>query len=131
MGFVLGNQSSPAIEALQRAMRLSPLDPLGYTFAGGLALAHVAAGEYGKAAEWADRSLREQPRYSIAIRIKMVSFAHLGRIEEARYWLKRLLKLQPGLTIARWKASYGAPFFAPELLAVYVEGLRKAGLPDE
>jgi tetratricopeptide (TPR) repeat protein len=112
-------------------MRLSPLDPLGYTFAGGLALAHVAARQYEKAAEWADRSLREQPRYSVAIRIKMVALAHLGRIEEAGSWLKRLLELQPGLTIARWKASYGATFFTPELLAVYVEGLREAGLPEE
>jgi TolB-like protein/class 3 adenylate cyclase/tetratricopeptide (TPR) repeat protein len=132
-GWVLsfGNQWGPAIEALQRAMRLSPLDPLGYTFAGGLALAYVAGGQYEKATEWADRSLREQPRYSIAIRIKMVSFAHLGRFEDARYWLGRLLELQPELTIAGWRASYGATFFAPELLAVYVEGLRKAGLPKE
>jgi len=132
-GWVLcfGNQPRPAVEAFERAMRLSPLDPLGYTFSGGLALAHLAAGRYEEAAEWADRSLREQPRYSIAIRMKLVSFAQLDRLDEARYWLKRLLKLQPGLTIAGWKASYGAPFFSPELLGVYVEGLRKAGMPEE
>ena len=112
-------------------MRLSPLDPLGYTFAGGLALAHLAAGRYEEAAEWADRSLREQPRYSIAIRMKVVSFAQLGCLDMARRWLKRLLEIQPGLTIAGWKASYGATFFAPELLDVYIEGLRKAGLPEE
>ena len=83
-GWVLcfGNQPGPAIEALQHAMRLSPLDPLGYTFAGGLALAHVAARQYEKAAEWADRSLREQPRYSVAIRIKMVALAHLWKTEQ-------------------------------------------------
>ena len=132
-GWVLcfGNQPRPAIEAFERAMRLSPLDPLGYTFAGGLALAHLAAGRYEEAAEWADRSLREQPRYSIAIRMKVVSFAQLDRLDEARYWLKRLLELQPGLTIAGWKASYGAPFLSPELLGVYVKGLRKAGVPEE
>src|SRR3984893_12100082 len=83
-GWVLcfGNQPGPASEALQHAMRLSPLDPLGYTFAGGLALAHVAARPYEKDAEWADRSLREQPRYSVAIRIKMVALAHLWKTEQ-------------------------------------------------
>jgi hypothetical protein len=61
----------------------------------------------------------------------MVSCAHLGRIEEAYRWLKRLLELQPGLTIAGWKALYAATFLAPEVLAMYLEGLRKAGLPEE
>ena len=111
-------------------MRLSPLDPLGYTFAGGLALAHLAAGRYKEAADWAGRSLRDQPRYAIAIRMKVVSFAHLGQLDAARHWLKRLLEIQPGLTIAGWKTIYGATFLAPELLDVYVEGLRKAGLPE-
>jgi limonene 1,2-monooxygenase len=34
----------------------------------------------------------------------------------------------PGLTITKYKA-YAAMFLPPELLAVFVEGLRKAGLP--
>jgi hypothetical protein len=36
--------------------------------------------------------------------MKVVSFAQLDRLDEARYWLERLLELQPGLTIAGWKA---------------------------
>jgi hypothetical protein len=36
----------------------------------------------------------------------------------------------PGLTITKYKA-YAAMFLLPELLAVFVEGLRKAGLPEE
>jgi TolB-like protein/tetratricopeptide (TPR) repeat protein len=123
------NQPSPAIEAFERAMRLSPLDPMGYLFTGGLAFAHSEAGRYEEAIEWADRSLREQPRYIGAISAKGASCAHLGRIEEARDCLRRRLEIQPGLTIAKYKAD-AAMFFPPELLAVYVEGLRKAGLPE-
>jgi len=111
-------------------MRLSPLDPLGYLFTGGLAFAHSEAGRYEEVIEWADRSLREQPRYIAAISAKGASCAHLGRIEEARDCLRRRLEIQPGLTIAKYKA-YAAMFFPPELLAVYVEGLRKVGLPEE
>jgi hypothetical protein len=36
--------------------------------------------------------LREQPRYSVAIRVRVISFAHLDRLDAARQWLKRLLK---------------------------------------
>jgi hypothetical protein len=55
--------------------------------------------------------------------------AYLGHIDEARHWLGRLLELQPGLTIAEMNA-YVAKFLAPEPLEIYIEGLRKAGLPE-
>ena len=79
--------------------------------------------------KWADRTLAAQPHYRLAMRIKVVCCVYLSRIEEARDWLQRLLELQPGLTIARFKIS--AANFPPELLALYVEALRKPGLPEE
>jgi tetratricopeptide (TPR) repeat protein len=85
------NRPERAIEAFQRAMRLSPLDPLGYLVTAGLAAAHVVARQYEEAIEWADRSSRELPRYESALRNRVVACAHLGRIEEARDWLERLL----------------------------------------
>jgi TolB-like protein len=133
-GFVLVflNQPGPAIEALQRAMRLSPLDPFSPGVKSTLAFAHSIAGRYEEAIEWADRALHEQPRFDPAMAVKVVSCAHLGRIDEAREWLRRRLELQPELTIAEWKARGGAVKFAsPEILALYEDGLRKAGLPEE
>jgi TolB-like protein len=125
------NQPGPAIEALQHAMRLSPLDPLGSGFKSALAGAHFVAGRYEEAVEWADRSLYERPNFDPAIGVKVVSCAHLGRIDEAREWLSRRLELQPGLTIAEWKARGTAVKFAsPEILALYEDGLRKAGLRE-
>jgi TolB-like protein/class 3 adenylate cyclase len=124
------NRPDAAIEALQRAMRLSPLDPEGPGIKSGLAGAHLVAGRYEEALEWADRSLHEQPHFSPALRVKVVSLTQLGRIEEARRWLRTVLKLQPGLTIA-WYRRYGVRFLPPETLAVIVEAMRKAGLPEE
>jgi adenylate cyclase len=124
------NHPDGAIEALQRAMRLSPLDPLGWLFTSGLAAYHVIAGRYEEAIEWADRCLREMPRYESALRNKVVACAQIGRIAEARAGLERLLDLQPGMTVARINAMYGA-VLSPQILAVQVEGLRKAGLPEE
>jgi len=124
------NRADRAIEALERGMRLSPLDPLGYVFTGALAAVHVMAGRYEEAIEWADRSLREMPRSESAIRNRLVACAHLGRIEEARDGLGRLLELTPGLTIARFRALY-TNVHEPKLLDIHVEGLRKAGLPEK
>jgi TolB-like protein len=124
------NQPGLAIEALQRAMRLSPLDPQGPSIKSGLAGAHLVAGRYQEALDWADRSLHEQPHYSPALRVKVVSLAQLGRIEEAGDCLRSLLELQPGLTIA-WYRRYGVRFLPTETLAVIMEAMRKAGLPEE
>jgi tetratricopeptide (TPR) repeat protein len=131
-GWVSAYQGRPgqAIESLRRAIRLSPFDPLGYMFSGGLALAHLVAREYEEAAEWAERALRELPRFAPAIRVKVVSCAHLARIAEARNWLGRLLELQPGFTIAGFKGG-AVRYLLPETLAVYLNGFRKAGLPEE
>jgi len=128
-GYVLcyRKQPGPAIEAFQRAARLSPLDPFRWSFAAGIAFAHVAAGRYAEAIEWADRCLRENPRHSPLLRAKAVSYAHLGRISEARDALQCLLEFQPWLTIS----NLALPSLAPELIAVYVDGLRKAGMPEE
>jgi len=120
----------PAVEAFERAMRLSPLDPLGYLFTAGLGFAHLAQGRYEEAVQWVDRSLRELPRYGASIRIKVVLCVRLGRIEEARYWLGRMLELQPGMTIAWFKEYAAAMRFPAEFFALYVEALRTAGLPE-
>ncbi len=126
------NQLIPAIEAQQRAMRLSPLDPLAFLFSAGLAFAHLFEQRYEEAIEWADRTLHAQPRHLITMRLKLVCLAHLGRVDDVREWLKRVLALQPGLTIAAWKASWAATsVLSPELLARYTDGLRKAGVPEE
>jgi hypothetical protein len=70
------------------------------------------------------------PRYAPAIRSKMVSCVQLGRIEEARSWVRRLLELHPRSTIAGWKAN-AVRFLPPEIVAVHVDALRQAGLPEE
>jgi len=121
-------QPEAAIAALERALRLSPLDPLGFINATWLAQAHLAATRFEQAIEWADRALHDQPRFIVAIRAKIVANAHLGRLDEARLNLARMLALYPGLTIATVRAS--AASFAPEFVELYVTGLRLAGLPE-
>ena len=123
------NQPDVAIEAIERARRLSPFDPYTFLYALYIALAHLAARRFEQAIEWADRALHEQPRMVATMRTKVAANAHLGRLDEARAELSRLLAIDPKLTIAGYRAY--AHFAAPEVLELLVAGLRLAGLPEE
>jgi len=131
-GVVLGNIDQPgaAIEAFERAMRLSPLDRHRRNFTNGIAHAHLTAGRYEEAVDWAERTLREEPGYRDAIVAKVVGCAHLDRIEEARAAVGQLVQSLSGFTITQYKARWSRAFSADKM-AIYVEGLRKAGLPEE
>jgi len=101
------DRPGPAIDAYRHAMRLSPLDPLGYMFGCGLAFAHTIAGQYEEALMWADRSLRELPRFRPAVNLKVILYALLDRMDEARQWLDRLQEVVYGLTIAVFREFWG------------------------
>ncbi|HWZ67209.1 MAG TPA: adenylate/guanylate cyclase domain-containing protein [Stellaceae bacterium] len=123
------NQPEAAIEASERAHRLSPFDPYTSFYASNVAIAHLAARRFEQAIEWADRTLHDQPRVVPAMRVKVVGLAHLGRLDAARAELSRLLAIDPKLTIAGYLAY--AHFMASEVLELYVTGLRLAGLPEK
>ena len=123
------NEPEAAIEAVERARRLSPFDPYTFRWAHIIGFAHLAARRFAQAIEWADRALHDQPRMVSAMRTKVAANAHLGRLDEARGELSRVLAADPKLTIAGFRAY--AQFYAPEVLELYVTGLRLAGLPEK
>ena len=125
----LRNQPEAAIEAIERARRLSPFDPYTFRCAVIIAIAQLAARRFEQAIEWADSALHEQPRLVTSMRVKVAANAHLGRLEEACAELSRLLAIDPNLTIAGYREY--AHFMAPEVLELFVTGLRLAGLPEE
>jgi hypothetical protein len=63
------------------------------------------------------------------MRVKVVALAHFGRLDDARAELSRVLAIDPKLTIAGFRTF--ARFQAPELLELFVTGLRLAGLPEQ
>src|SRR6516165_10699600 len=125
----LRNQPEAAIEAIERARRLSPFDRHAFGYAANIAIAHLAARRFEQAIEWADRTLHDQPRTVVALRVKVVALAHLGHLDAARAELNRMLAIDPKLTIAGYR-EYAHFFVAPELLELFVTGLRLSGLPE-
>jgi adenylate cyclase len=125
----LRNQPEAAIVAIERARRLSPFDPYTFLYAVNIAVAHLAARRFEQAIEWADRSLHDRPRLVGAMRVKVVALAQLGHLDEARAELGRMLVIDPEQTIAGFREQ--AHYQAPEVLELYVTGLRLAGLPEK
>jgi adenylate cyclase len=126
----LQGELDAALFAFERAQRLSPFDPHAYYNLAGIAVALAGARRFEAALECADRSLHLQPRCTSAQRTKVVATAHLGHRELAQVELARLVASVPGYTIAAFRAAQTF-CSAPELLELYVSGLRSAGLPEE
>jgi TolB-like protein/Tfp pilus assembly protein PilF len=117
-----------AIERLDRAMRLSPLDPLTFIARTAYAIAHFSAGRNDEARSWAEKVIQDKPDYQLALRTFAASSALAGRQQDATQTVKRLLQLDPALCISNLKDRY--PIRRPEDFMRWAEGLRKAGLPE-
>lgn len=117
-----------AIKRLERAMRLSPLDPMLFAMKAIMAHAHYHAERYGEAARWAEASLSDQPTDIVAARIAAASYAMAGKTGEAERVVSALRRLNPALRVSNVHQALGP--YGPDAVSRYEEGLRKAGLPE-
>lgn len=117
-----------AIKHLSDAMRLSPLDPLGFRAQSGIAFANFLAGRYDEAISWAEKALRERPNNLAAIRELAAASALAGRLPEAQRAMAQLRQIDPTKRVSTVKDW--VPLRRPNDLNRLQEGLRKAGLPD-
>jgi TolB-like protein/Tfp pilus assembly protein PilF len=118
-----------ALTRFERAMRLGPLNPYLWISQLGTAQAHLMAGRYNEASAWAERAMQRAPDHPAVLRIYAASSALAGRLEQARRSVTRLLERDPKLRISGVMEIMG-PHRRKEYVAEYVDGLRKAGLPE-
>jgi adenylate cyclase len=117
-----------AVEHAERAIRLSPFDPLIYLPYVGLAYAHFAAGRLEETVVAASLATQSNPRFTVPIILHAAALGCLDRSEDAKTVVQRLLDLQPGLTVAG--AILSARYVNPENIAALGNALRRAGLPE-
>lgn len=118
-----------AIPYFERAIELSPYDPLRWAFYSYRSLAHIFAREFELAFEWAQRATRVPNAHYWAFAHRASALGHLGRPEDMRVAADELLQRKPAFTcsFARKRLFYVKN---RDQLELYVEGLRKAGIPD-
>jgi adenylate cyclase len=121
------DQPQKAIGNFERALRLSPIDPMNFNNYVGIASAHEVAQEYDQAAAFYRRALEERPNAGWIYRNLVSSLSAAGRAEEAKQAFAELMRYYPDLTIAKYKQ---AMVFSPAVLDRMAEQLRKLGLPE-
>jgi adenylate cyclase len=121
------DQAERALEDFERALRLSPLDPMNFNNYAGMGAAHHVAQDYDKATALYRRALEERPHASWIYRGLASSLSGAGRVEEAKQAYAEMMRSYPDLTVSKLKQ---AMVFSPAVLNRMAESLRKLGLPD-
>ncbi|MBN9236818.1 MULTISPECIES: winged helix-turn-helix domain-containing tetratricopeptide repeat protein [Phyllobacteriaceae] len=120
---VLAGRIEEGLEQSRKAFRLNPYPPSWYYLTLGQAL--YAARQYEAVIE----TLRRDETYrTTSRRFLAASLAQLGRLDEARAETELFLVGSPHFTISHWRAQ--EPFRDTATLAHFVDGFRKAGLPE-
>lgn len=114
--------------SFERAIALSPLDPMRAFWRGGYGIAAYVTGRFELCAENARAGLKDDPGYASLMRQEAASLAMLGRLDDARASVTRLLDKMPGLTVSQVRKM--VPVRAPDDWDKWLDGLRRAGLPD-
>jgi adenylate cyclase len=114
-----------AVQSFERAMRMSPTDPLLHRALVGMGQAFIELRRFDEAIVAGKKALRQRPFYSPAYRCLASAFALLGRDAEAREAAAGVLELDPAFTISAWIARGGQSNSKLQL-----EGFRKAGMPE-
>ena len=121
------DQPQKAIDNFERALRLSPIDPMNFNNYVGIGSAHEVAQEYDQAASFYRRALEERPNASWIYRNLASVLSGAGRVEEAKQAFTKMKRYYPDLTISKFKQ---AMVFSPAVLGRMGENLRKLGLPE-
>ena len=157
MSYVLVHEKDldGALAAADRTVALAPYDMFVLSR---LMMVLVQAGRLDRALHWADEVARRdqglgwsynygkgwaylviegfaeaadaltQTEFNDAHLLLAIAYSRLGRLDEARAEVGKMMRVKPSLTATRWRLGYG--FRDPELLDRYSLDLVQAGLPQ-
>jgi tetratricopeptide (TPR) repeat protein len=122
----LSGRPEEGVSLVKKAMRLDPHYPPNYLIY--LGHAHYVMGKYQEAITALERSVTRIPGAYSPHRMLAVIFSELGRKEEARAEVAAMLRISPRACLESQRERL--PFRDQAVLERYLEGLRKAGLPE-
>ena len=120
-------RGSEAVQCTDRALSLSPLDPMIYYFNALAGMANLVGERYERAIELATLSLRENRLHTPSLRTLAAAQVLSGRLPEAQHTMSTLRTMEPGLTGTALRARYpGRDTVEGER---FIGALLAAGLP--
>lgn len=120
------NRPGEAIDLLKKAMRLDPFYPSRYNMY--LGRAYYFSKQYDEAVTELETCAARGPKFRPCYMFLAPAYTELGRQEDARRTVATLLELAPKFSIATSVEKH-LPF-VPSAMRLYVNGLRRAGIPD-
>jgi adenylate cyclase len=132
LGVVLTFSGRPkeGLVALKTCVQLDPRAPSLVYRLFQIALAFYFCGEYAAAAEAARQAIRSFPNRAASYRVLAAALGQMGQTAEAKEVLEKAIALAPATFDAYLRGRVRLPG-RPEDDAHVLEGLRKAGLPEE
>ncbi len=117
---------------VETALRLSPRDPQRYVWEYQMCHLHTHLAHWDQTIEWCRKSVTSNP-YFLSFLDLAVAYAWTGRDADAKAAVADFLKMKPGYTMKNF-AAYAKWTDNPIWQLQYqrmVDGLRKAGLPEQ
>ena len=124
---VYSDRPDDAREKFEKALRLSPLDPMNFNNYVGLGSALQVAGNDSAAAEMFLRALDERPNAIWIHRNLAAALLGAGREAEAHASKTAMMEANPGMTLQRFKE---AMVFSPPVLDRIGRQLVELGVPE-
>ena len=118
-----------ALERLERHRDLTPIEPYPALFDNPYAIVHLIKHDYAQAAAFGRRVTKARPEFVNGYKPFLAALGHLGRTEEAKPYVAKLLSLESNFTVERFSQVY--PFKHAADREHYMMGLRLAGVPEK
>jgi adenylate cyclase len=126
---IFSGHPKEGVAALERSTSLDPRDPRSALRLSRMALGLYFSAEYEASVEASKRAIRSYPGFPNPYRWLAAALGQLGRIEKAKEALDQAIAIRP--TAFERVVRGRLPWMRPVDHAHMVEGLRKAGLPEE
>ena len=128
VAYAFGGEPEAAMLNLEGALHLSPRDAFMVIWHIGMGWASLAAERFEEGAGFARQAIEDKPEFVDNYSVLAACYGQLDMEEEARAALEKLVHRMPGLTLDSERLE--RPFRRPEDKDRFLDGLRKAGLPE-
>jgi tetratricopeptide (TPR) repeat protein len=121
-------QFETALEDIERALRINPLDPNNGFVRTALGPTLIGLGRTEEVVTMLEQSYHEAPTYGSTLFILLHAYWQLGRIDEAKRMASELMQIRPDLTLRYTLET--TPFKHPPYLQLFRDAHRATGIPE-
>ena len=122
---MLTGKAAEVETAIDKALQLSPLDPLLYGMYGVRALIMMQTGDHAGAARWGDRAAATPGAHHLIAMIAAVANSLDGRHQQAQRWCQEARRRKPDCSAAQFVAAF--PIRDDAMRAIIERELAKLG----